>query len=56
MEGVVETAADQSCEQVILSAMSYTPQTKLNDVGTWIVDIDCALPEKTDKKRRQKNE
>ena len=33
MEGVVETAADQSCEQVILSAMSYTPQTKLNDVG-----------------------
>ena len=33
MEGVIETAANQSCEQVILAAMSYTPQTKLNDVG-----------------------
>ena len=33
MEGVIETAAHQSCEQVILAAMSYTPQTKLNDVG-----------------------
>ena len=33
MEGIIETAANQSCEQVILAAMSYTPQTKLNDVG-----------------------
>ena len=33
MEGIIDTAASQSCEQVILAAMSYTPQTKLNDVN-----------------------
>ena len=31
MEGIIDTAANQSCEQVILAAMSYKPQTKLND-------------------------
>ena len=33
MEGIIDTAVSQSCEQVILAAMSYTPQTKLNDVN-----------------------
>lgn len=33
MDGIIETAENQSCEQVILSSMSFTPRTKLDDVA-----------------------
>ncbi|MER2149352.1 MAG: hypothetical protein ABS987_09415, partial [Ruminococcus sp.] len=33
MEGIINVAANQSCEQVILAAMSFTPRTKLDNVG-----------------------
>ncbi len=33
MDRIVDTAADQSCEQVILAAMSFTPKTKLDNVS-----------------------
>ncbi len=33
MDGIIDTAVNQSCEQVILAAMSFTPQTKLDDVS-----------------------
>jgi hypothetical protein len=33
MSNVIETSAEKSCEQVILGAISFTPQTKLDDVN-----------------------
>lgn len=33
MNGIIETASNQSCEQVIFGAMSFTPKTKLDDVS-----------------------
>lgn len=33
MDRIIDTAANQSCEQVILATMSFTPQTKLDDVS-----------------------
>jgi len=33
MEGIIDTATNQSCEQVILAAMSFTPRTRLDDVS-----------------------
>ena len=33
MERLIDRAADQSCEQVIIPAMSFTPKTKLDNVS-----------------------
>jgi len=33
MNGIIETSAEKSCEQIILGAISFTPQTKLDDVN-----------------------
>ena len=42
MEGIIDTAANQSCEQVILAAMSYKPQTKLN-YSSKTLEVDDAI-------------